>query len=147
MVTVDGICGKTTIEKALTGVEGVQSGVWNVDTDLMTVTFDENAITLDMIKQKIADVGYDSDTHRAKDEVYNALHGCCQYDRPAKNTAESLENAESTVATFRVYGNCGMCKTTIEKSVKGVDGISSGVWERDTDQMTVVYDSKKNHAR
>ena len=34
------------------------------------------------IKQKIADVGYDSDSHRAKDEVYNSLPGCCQYDRP-----------------------------------------------------------------
>ena len=39
-------------------------------------------ITLDEIKQKIADVGYDSDTHRAKDAIYAALPGCCQYDRP-----------------------------------------------------------------
>ena len=35
-------------------------------------------------KQQIADAGYDSETHRAKDEVYDNLHFCCQYDRPAK---------------------------------------------------------------
>lgn len=82
--TVYGNCGmcKRTIEGSLKDVKGVASAEWNVDTDEMTVTFNTHKISLDDIKQKIADVGYDTDTHRAKAEVYNSLPGCCQYDRP-----------------------------------------------------------------
>ena len=84
--TVYGNCGmcEKTIENSLKEVKGVSVADWNQETGEMTVTFDAAVITLDAIKQKIADVGYDSDTHRAKEEVYNSLHGCCQYDRPEK---------------------------------------------------------------
>ncbi len=82
--TVYGNCGmcEKTIESSLDGIKGVSSADWNKDNDQMTVSFNADEISLDDIKQKIADVGYDSDSHRAKDEVYNKLHGCCQYDRP-----------------------------------------------------------------
>ena len=84
--TVYGNCGmcERTIEGSLKDVEGVSLADWDKETDLMTVEFDPAIITLDAIKQKIADVGYDSDTHRAKDEVYNSLPGCCHYERPKK---------------------------------------------------------------
>ena len=82
--TVYGNCGmcKRTIEGALDGNKAIKSANWDGDTDQLTVTFNPHLLSLDDIKQKIADVGYDSDTHRAKDEVYNSLPGCCQYERP-----------------------------------------------------------------
>jgi periplasmic mercuric ion binding protein len=82
--TVYGNCGmcERTIENSLKEVKGVSLADWDKETDEMSVTFDPELISLDAIKQKIADVGYDSDTHRAKEEVYNSLPGCCQYDRP-----------------------------------------------------------------
>lgn len=82
--TVYGNCGmcERTIEGSLKNVDGVALADWDKETDQMTVSFNPEVITLDAIKQKIADVGYDSDTHRAKDEVYNNLPGCCQYERP-----------------------------------------------------------------
>lgn len=82
--TVYGNCGmcEKTIEGSLKDVKGVINGDWDRETDQMTVTYDPHVIELDAIKQKIADVGYDSETHRAKDEVYNSLPGCCQYERP-----------------------------------------------------------------
>lgn len=82
--TVYGNCGmcERTIEGALKDVKGVLKADWDRETDQMTVTYNPHKISLDAIKQKIADVGYDSDTHRAKDEVYNNLPGCCQYERP-----------------------------------------------------------------
>lgn len=42
--------------------------------------------------------------------------------------------------TFTVYGNCGMCKKTIEVSLNGVDGVSSAEWNMDNDKMTVIFD-------
>lgn len=82
--TVYGNCGmcERTIENSLKDVEGISKGDWDRETDIMTIVFNPEKISLDDIKQKIADVGYDSDTHRAKDEVYNSLPGCCQYERP-----------------------------------------------------------------
>jgi copper chaperone CopZ len=82
--TVYGNCGmcKKTIESSLEDVAGVNSADWEIESHQMSVQFNPSTITLDEIKQLIADVGYDSDSHRAKDEVYNNLHGCCQYERP-----------------------------------------------------------------
>jgi copper chaperone CopZ len=84
--TVYGNCGmcKRTIEGSLKDAKGVQLANWETATDQLTISYDSSLITLDQIKQKIADVGYDSDTHRAESEVYNALPGCCQYERPLK---------------------------------------------------------------
>lgn len=81
---VYGNCGmcKKKIEGALTDVKGVKKAEWNKTTKMMEVTFNEEQITLNQIKQKIADVGYDTDSHRAKKKVYDKLHGCCQYERP-----------------------------------------------------------------
>jgi len=81
---VYGNCGmcKSTIEKAANGVKGVNSAVWEVKTDTLTFSYDTKKTNPDAILQAIADKGYDSDTHRATDEAYNKLHGCCQYDRP-----------------------------------------------------------------
>ena len=81
---VYGNCGmcKKTIEGSLKNVEGVSFAEWDKETGEMTVSFDTKNISLDDVKQIIADVGYDTDTHRAKEEVYNSLPGCCQYDRP-----------------------------------------------------------------
>lgn len=42
-------------------------------------------------------------------------------------------------ATFKVYGNCEMCKKRIETSLKK-PGIKSANWNVDTKIITVVYD-------
>ena len=81
---VYGNCGmcKATIEKAAKSVKGVESAVWDVKSDTITVSYNFKKTNPESILQAIADKGYDSDTHRAKDEAYNNLPGCCQYDRP-----------------------------------------------------------------
>lgn len=54
----------------------------------------------------------------------------------------SISNAfsQSKTEKFKVYGNCGMCETTIEKAAKSVDGVSSAEWDIAKDEITVVYD-------
>ena len=79
-----GMCEKT-IEGSLKNVKGIDKADWNKETKMMEVTFDPEVISLTEIKQKIADVGYDSDEVRASEKAYNKLPGCCQYDRPENN--------------------------------------------------------------
>jgi len=41
----------------------------------------------------LAKTGHDAEMHKAKDETYNALIGCCQYDRaPVKKEVHSGPN-------------------------------------------------------
>jgi copper chaperone CopZ len=44
----------------LSKVKGVKKSNWNVESKMLTVTFDESKITLKQIKQKIADAGHDT---------------------------------------------------------------------------------------
>ena len=81
---VYGNCGmcERTIEGALKENKSITLADWDNESQNMKVTYNAKHISLDQIKQKIADVGYDSDTHRAKKTVYDLLPGCCQYERP-----------------------------------------------------------------
>jgi copper chaperone CopZ len=43
---------------------------------------------------------------------------------------------------FKVWGNCGMCKKTIEKSLK-IEGVKKASWDVKTKEITVSFDPKK----
>jgi len=45
-------------------------------------------------------------------------------------------------STFKVWGNCEMCKETIEGSLKA-DGITEADWNTETKVLSVTYDSTK----
>ncbi|WP_028298277.1 heavy-metal-associated domain-containing protein [Olivibacter sitiensis] len=54
--------------------------------------------------------------------------------------------AQEKTSTFKVYGNCGMCKKRIEKTAN-VEGVSKAEWNKDTKILTLVYDEKKTDAK
>jgi mercuric ion binding protein len=85
---VFGNCGmcKKRVEKAAV-VEGVTKSDWNVDTKIMTVTYDPSKITNAAIQKKIAAVGHDTEKEKATDSVYDKLPGCCHYDRNGGNNS------------------------------------------------------------
>lgn len=75
---------KENIEGALKKKDGVIKKDWSPKSKMLTVTYDPSKISLTQIKQKMADAGYDTDEIQAKDETYNKLHKCCQYNRAKK---------------------------------------------------------------
>ncbi|MDA3894414.1 MAG: heavy-metal-associated domain-containing protein [Salinivirgaceae bacterium] len=80
---VFGNCGmcESRIEKAVTGLEGVTKADWDKETKMVEISFDEGKVKLDDIHKAVAKVGHDTEKEKAKDEVYNALAGCCKYER------------------------------------------------------------------
>ena len=74
---------KTRIEKAAKSVIGVTKAEWNKDTKIIEVVFDDTKTNLDKVETAIAKVGHDTPLHKASDDVYNKLPGCCKYDRSA----------------------------------------------------------------
>lgn len=80
---VYGNCGmcESRIEKAAKSVDGVSKADWNKETKMIEVSFDATKTDVHKIHMAIAKAGHDTDLHKAKDETYNALPGCCHCDR------------------------------------------------------------------
>ena len=55
----------------------------------------------------------------------------------------TIVSAQKKTATMKVYGNCDMCKSTIEGSLKKKDGVISKKWDKETKVLTVNYESSK----
>ena len=53
------------------------------------------------------------------------------------------QTAEKKTETFKVYGNCDMCKETIEGALKKKDGVLKKDWNTKTKMITVTYDPAK----
>lgn len=92
-IEVKGNCGmcEKRIEKAALAVDGVSKAEWNKETKQMEVTFDDSKTNLDKIEVAVAKVGHDTPHHKASDEVYNELPGCCKYDRTEEKKEDSHE--------------------------------------------------------
>ena len=48
--------------------------------------------------------------------------------------------SDSTTEQFKVYGNCGMCKRTIEGSLNDQEGVNSSNWDKETKIIEINYD-------
>ncbi|MCK6695795.1 MAG: cation transporter, partial [Thermoanaerobaculia bacterium] len=55
---------------------------------------------------------------------------------------QSAATAPPQNAQFKVLGNCGMCKKTIEKAALGA-GATTATWDMNTDLLAVTFDEKK----
>lgn len=90
---VKGNCGmcEKRIEKAANSVEGVSKADWNKETKMIEVVFDDEKTDVHKVHMAIAKAGHDTEMHKAKDEVYNELPGCCKYDRKAEKKENSHE--------------------------------------------------------
>lgn len=58
------------------------------------------------------------------------------------NSFAQVKNAKTE--TVKIYGNCGMCKTTIEKA-GNVKNVASVEWNKDTKMATLTYDGDKTN--
>lgn len=77
-----GNCGKckVRIEKALK-IKGVKDADWNMETKMLTLTYNPKIITLDKIHERLALAGHDTENLYAPKEKYIKLPECCKYIR------------------------------------------------------------------
>ena len=87
---VAGNCGmcENRIEKAANSVEGVTSAEWDKETNILEVKFSSDQTDLHKIHMAIDKVGHDTEIHKASDDVYDKLPGCCKYQRKITASAE-----------------------------------------------------------
>jgi outer membrane receptor for ferrienterochelin and colicins len=90
---------KTRIEKAALEKKGVKTVNWNVDSRMLTMTFDPEQVNVEKILCRVADRGHDNDFEIAKDVVYKALPPCCNYREKIKAIPAAVGNEASAPLT------------------------------------------------
>jgi membrane fusion protein, copper/silver efflux system len=60
--------------------------------------------------------------------------------QPSRQAQASTGNTAMVQhVTFRVYGNCEMCKERIEAAAKSVKGVTSATWNTESKQLKIAY--------
>jgi hypothetical protein len=91
VVKVSGKCDtcKHTIELAA-NKKGLVSAEWNVNSKMLTMTYNSQKTSADEILKRVAYAGYDNEKYMAPNDTYEQLPPCCQYER---NKSEVAVNA------------------------------------------------------
>ena len=82
----------------------------------------------------IAAMGLTSCKDEAKKEVETTV---------TEVTSEVTKEIAAAEISFGVRGNCGMCKTTIEKAANSVEGVAKANWDVDKKKIDVAFDETK----
>ncbi len=53
-----------------------------------------------------------------------------------------MNMSSAKTETFKVWGNCDMCKARIEKTAK-IEGVSKVDWNKETKVLTLIYNPSK----
>ena len=82
---------KSTIEKAVKGLDFVKNAEWGIKTKILDVEFIDSVNSdldpllavaiLDSLNLAINESGYETMNSTANQSSYDALPGCCKYDR------------------------------------------------------------------
>lgn len=83
---VEGVCGlcEKTIEKAM-DVKGVVVADFDLQTNILTVTYKPGKISEEQLHALLNEVGYDTEKSKATDEQYAKTHECCKYREQDKH--------------------------------------------------------------
>ena len=117
---VFGVCEqcKHRIEGALK-VKGIKNADWNIDTKILSLTYEPPKISLDKIHNKIAAAGHDTWLKKANDAVYNALPKCCYY-----KSIESMEDIKTAPDTASIIDQKSTAQVQVqpieEHTIRGV---------------------------
>ncbi len=120
---------------------GAATAKWDASTEQLQVTFDDAVSSKEQILKQIALVGHDNEMFQTTQEVYDALPGCCHYERTPlvnENQTSSAEMKSEKLHQFFVKGNCAECKTRIEATALEM-GAAGANWSPSTQTLTVDF--------
>ena len=113
-VYVKGACGMCSerIEETAIKKGGAEQASYDLETQMLTVTIDENKVSITGVQWEIAQAGHATGSHEVPVDVYNDLPLCCQYDDPnnphkmgdADHMGLEIEPLEETVYLSLIEG-------------------------------------------
>ncbi|KQT22058.1 TonB-dependent receptor [Chryseobacterium sp. Leaf404] len=125
---------------------GAKNASYSIDSQILSFETRDDT-SAETILMKVAEAGHDNEKYRATDDSYNNLPGCCHYERnlQPKAAAEAHENHSKKENEFYVKGNCGSCKSRIEKAAKD-SGADSAEWDAVKQTVILQFDPVKTSA-
>ncbi|MDQ3047500.1 MAG: cation transporter [Bacteroidota bacterium] len=69
---------KETLEKAMAFEKGVKRSSLDVDSKILTVTYNPKKTTVEKIRLAVTKAGYDADEIPANNKAYDKLDACCK---------------------------------------------------------------------
>ena len=126
------------LEKKFKELKGIKKVSIDMETGLMTFLYpSDKMIDIQTIESQVGKAGYTpvmTEITRSNGEVDSSTY------MVQVSMAEVLENTQE--ATFKVNGNCSMCKARIEKAANELEGVSGAVWEAKTQLIKLEYDAE-----
>lgn len=103
---VRGVCEmcKNRIEKVLK-IKGVENAEWDIDTKILSLTYNHSKISLDEVHTRLADAGHDTELKKSKEATYKALPDCCHYREMGENESHHDEGEVVLVDTANVQSH------------------------------------------
>lgn len=121
---------------------GAKTATYSIDLQTLTLETDDT-ISADDILKKVAEAGHDNEKFKSTDTEYEALPGCCHYERDLQpKPVENHEHHSKKENEFYVKGNCESCKARIEKAAKDA-GADSAEWSAEKQMVTLNFDPEK----
>ncbi len=79
-IKTSAICGmcKNAIERDLAFEKGIKSSELDLETKILTVSYNARKTDADKIRERITKVGYHADSLQRDLKAYNALPDCCK---------------------------------------------------------------------
>lgn len=116
-IPVAGNCGmcKKTIEAAAMEA-GASKAKWSEATHELKMTYDTEITNIQKIQEAIAKAGYDTRDVKGDDKAYNALHGCCKYERDPSGKVQVKEMCCSMKGCSGHPATCALNKKCRKKS-------------------------------
>lgn len=69
---------KKAIEKEMGFTKGVKKADLDVNSHVLTVSYNPKKVSLDEIRNSISKIGYDADDVKAQNKAYDKLPDCCK---------------------------------------------------------------------
>ncbi|MCA6066910.1 TonB-dependent receptor [Chryseobacterium sp. RG1] len=121
---------------------GAKTASYSIDLQTLTLETDDT-ISTDNILKRVAEAGHDNEKFKSTDTEYEALPGCCHYERDLQpKPVENHQHHSKKENEFYVKGNCESCKDRIEKAAKDA-GADSAEWNAEKQIVTLNFDPKK----
>ncbi len=123
------------IESKFSEVEGIKD--IEVDLSSGTVTYKvpaEMEMDYELVKKMVDEAGYTA----ISVAIERADGTSGEY-----KVKEASDEAKIKEASVKVYGNCGMCKDSIEKAALSVRGVESAKWDAESQTLEVTYNADR----
>ena len=75
---------------------------------------------------------------------YAQMQDHSKMDMSKTKTNSGMDMTSTKTETLKVSGNCGMCKSRIEKAAR-LDGVSKASWDSESKILSVTFDAAKTN--